>query len=149
MSVLSGCDWQARVVLGFVVALSAFLTIAPQAIHSIGFTGLAFHATVHNATYQPCSSVSAAELQAAVLKGVRARLNGSFDGPPFTLASLANLHPCMRRGADRSWSARRDVLYIVMGSSKILIVPAPCVQRGHKMLTMCLFMATFKTIRLE
>ena len=59
-----------------------------------------------------CAGIAPGVLASAVATAVARQLSvrtSGIDGAPFTLASLAAAHECIRRGADREWSARRDV----------------------------------------
>ena len=62
-----------------------------------------------------CATLPAATLQHAVAAVVHARERGGAVGRAFTAGELAAVHPCVRSG--RRWSARHDVLYLLMGAS--------------------------------
>jgi hypothetical protein len=64
-----------------------------------------------------CATVTEEELARVVGESVQARARyQGWGGPPFTAASLANLHPCMRRG-DLTYSVKEDVLFIMLAGT--------------------------------
>lgn len=67
-----------------------------------------------------CATVTDEELAQVVGQSVQARARyQGWGGPPFTATSLANLHPCMRRG-DLTYSAKEDVLFIMLAGTQTI-----------------------------
>jgi hypothetical protein len=63
-----------------------------------------------------CAALPDGTLKRAVAAVVFARGRGGAVGQAFSSGELAAVHPCVR-GGGRAWSARRDVLFLVMGAS--------------------------------